>query len=151
MPYCENCGKELHEDYCFCPECGKEICPVALEQENEQKDIPQKRCTNCGALMPIDMFYCLNCGTSFESGSAEHYPRFLFGREPGTWKNKWVAFLLCLFFGWIGAHKYYETKVGLGIVYTITFGLFGIGWIVDTIVLLFKPNPYLAKKSKTRL
>lgn len=60
-------------------------------------------------------------------------------------KNKWVAFLLCLFLGTIGAHKFYEGKVGMGILYVLTFGLFGIGWLVDCIVLLCKPNPYYVK------
>ena len=50
-------------------------------------------------------------------------------------KNKWIAFLLCLFLGFFGAHKFYEGKSGLGILYLLTFGLFGIGWIVDTIIL----------------
>lgn len=57
-------------------------------------------------------------------------------------KNKWVAFLLCLFFGVIGAHKFYEGRILLGIVYLFTMGLFGIGIFFDLIVLLFKPNPY---------
>ena len=60
----------------------------------------------------------------------------------GVWKNKWVAFFLCLFFGIFGAHKFYEGKIGMGILYLFTFGLFGIGWFIDCIVLLFKPNPY---------
>ena len=30
----------------------------------------------------------------------------------------------------------------MGILYLFTLGLFGIGWIVDTISYLFKPNPY---------
>lgn len=57
-------------------------------------------------------------------------------------KNKWIAFFLCLFFGFAGIHKFYEEKVLLGIVYIFTFGLFGIGWAIDLIILLFKPNPY---------
>ena len=57
-------------------------------------------------------------------------------------KNKWVAFLLCFFLGGFGAHKFYEGKVLLGVVYIFTLGLFGIGVLVDLIVLLFKPNPY---------
>lgn len=60
----------------------------------------------------------------------------------GRMKNKWVAFLLCLFLGYVGAHKFYEGKVGMGILYLFTFGLLGIGWIIDCIVLLTKPNPY---------
>ena len=57
-------------------------------------------------------------------------------------KNKWVSFFLCLFFGVLGIHKFYEGKVLLGIVYIFTVGIFGIGVIVDLIILLFKPNPY---------
>lgn len=57
-------------------------------------------------------------------------------------KNKWTAFLLCLFLGFFGAHKFYERKIALGIVYLCTAGLFGIGVIIDLISLFFKPNPY---------
>lgn len=30
----------------------------------------------------------------------------------------------------------------MGILYIFTGGLFGIGWVIDTIAYLFKPNPY---------
>ena len=57
-------------------------------------------------------------------------------------KSKWVSFALCLFLGMLGIHKFYEGRVLLGLVYLLTMGLFGVGVIVDLIVLLFKPNPY---------
>ena len=57
-------------------------------------------------------------------------------------KNKWVAFSLCLFFGVFGAHKFYEGRILLGIVYLCTGGLLGIGVVISLISLLFKPNPY---------
>lgn len=57
-------------------------------------------------------------------------------------KSKWVAFFLCLFLGVLGIHKFYEGRVLLGILYLCTAGLFGIGVIVDLIILFFKPNPY---------
>ena len=56
--------------------------------------------------------------------------------------NKWVAFFLCLFLGFLGAHKFYEGKIGMGILYLFTCGLFGIGWFVSLISILTKPNPY---------
>ena len=34
-------------------------------------------------------------------------------------KNKWVSFLLCLFFGVLGAHKFYLGKTGIGFLYLI--------------------------------
>lgn len=49
---------------------------------------------------------------------------------------------MCLFLGFFGAHKFYEGRVLLGVVYLFTAGLFGIGVIVDLFILLFKPNPY---------
>lgn len=58
----------------------------------------------------------------------------------GKPKNKWIAFFLCLFT--ICGHKFYEGKIGMGILYLLTAGLFGIGWIIDLISLLMKPNPY---------
>jgi len=36
--------------------------------------------------------------------------------------------------GWFGLHKFMEKKIGLGILYLLTFGIFGIGWIIDCIV-----------------
>lgn len=53
-----------------------------------------------------------------------------------------APFVLCLLLGYFGAHKFYEGKVGMGVLYLFTLGLFGIGWFVDLIVLLTKPNPY---------
>lgn len=57
-------------------------------------------------------------------------------------KSKWVAFFLCLFFGVLGAHKFYEGKILFGVIYILTAGFCGIGVVVDLIILLLKPNPY---------
>ena len=46
-------------------------------------------------------------------------------------KSKKTALLLCIFLGEFGAHQYYVGKIGKGILYTCTFGLFGFGWIID--------------------
>lgn len=58
-------------------------------------------------------------------------------KEPGQ-KNKWVALLLCFFFGPLGVHRFYEGKIGTGILYLLTFGLFGIGALVDFFKILFR-------------
>lgn len=57
-------------------------------------------------------------------------------------KNKWVAFWLCVCFGFFGAHKFYEGKTKTGLVYLCTMGFFGMGWMLDCILLLFKPTHY---------
>lgn len=50
-------------------------------------------------------------------------------------KDWLVTFLLCFFCGGIGVHRYYVGKIGTGILYTLTLGLFGIGYLFDLIIL----------------
>lgn len=47
-----------------------------------------------------------------------------------------TAYILCLFLGFLGVHKFYENKIGMGILYLLTGGLFGIGWLVDIIIYI---------------
>ena len=50
--------------------------------------------------------------------------------EPKSWL---VALLLCLFVGGLGVHRFYVGKIGSGILYLLTGGIFGIGWLIDLI------------------
>ena len=52
-------------------------------------------------------------------------------------KSKGLAFLFCLLFGYFGFHQFYVGNIGKGILYLFTFGLFGIGWIIDIFLILF--------------
>lgn len=51
-------------------------------------------------------------------------------------QNPWIKLLICYFTGIFGVHKFIEKKIGMGILYLCSFGLFGIGWIIDTIKYL---------------
>ena len=53
-----------------------------------------------------------------------------------------TEFWLCLLLGWLGAHKFYRGKGGMGILYLFTCGLFFFGWGIDTIILLTKYIKY---------
>lgn len=48
-------------------------------------------------------------------------------------KKKTTALLLCIFFGCLGVHCFYVGRIGKGILYLCTFGVFGIGWLIDII------------------
>lgn len=51
-------------------------------------------------------------------------------------KSKTTALLLCIFLGFFGAHQFYVGKIGKGLLYLFTAGIFGIGWIVDIFRIL---------------
>lgn len=137
---CPKCGKALPDDAKFCMECGEQFQKQQgvsyYTQPNSQSYYtqPQAQTTPPPAPTPI-IINNINNNTNVNAP----------GRYYGKVKNKWVAFFLCFFLGYIGAHKFYEGKVGMGILYIFTVGLFGIGWFVDMIVLLCKSNPYYVK------
>ena len=46
-------------------------------------------------------------------------------------KSPVVAWMLLIFLGSLGAHRYYLGKIGTGIAMTLTFGAFGIWTFID--------------------
>lgn len=50
-------------------------------------------------------------------------------------KSKGTAYLLLIFLGVIGAHKFYLGKTGMGILYLCTLGLGGLGIFIDLFTL----------------
>ena len=149
--FCVNCGKELLKDFEFCPECGKKVNDESSTCHGTQPSFyayvgETIVCKKCGAQMPADSFYCLNCGNTFQEREAEFETiKRKINMQTGTWRNKWVALMLCIFFGWLGIHRFYEGKIFTGFLYLFTLGLLGIGWIIDIIRIAKKSNPYRVK------
>ncbi|MDH4422641.1 TM2 domain-containing protein [Bacillus cereus] len=50
-------------------------------------------------------------------------------------KSKGVAYLLHIFFGFLGAGRFYVGDIGMGILNLLTMGGFGILWLVDLFLL----------------
>lgn len=129
-----------------------------MENNTTTQEVKTKFCKHCGGKIPEDAVLCTHCGRQVEEiKSQSQQPSIVINNDNnnmnsnvnqngvmgyGRPKNKWVALLLCAFLGFVGGHKFYEGKAGLGVLYIFTAGLFGIGIFVDFITILFKPNPY---------
>ena len=123
---------------------------------------PTKFCKHCGQTIPAQAVICTHCGCQVEEmkSAAPAAGQIVInnsnnntntnvnaningaGVPHGKPKNKWVTFTLWLLLGIVGGHKFYEGKIGTGILYMFTGGLFFIGWIIDLFAILNKPNPY---------
>ncbi len=114
--FCKECGQKIAKKAVICPHCG---CQV--ENMND----------NAGAAPHIVI------NNSNQNQNQNSAPA-----ASGNAKNKWLTLLLWFFLGAVGGHKFYEGKIGMGIVYILTLGLFGIGLIVDFFTIIFKPTTY---------
>lgn len=97
----------------FCQKCGTEMvdgkCPKCGNEVVQTQDVTQ----NSGAYNPV-------------------------GEGPFQRKSKVTAAILCCL-GFIfvaGIHRFYTGKIGTGVLWLLTAGLFGIGTIVDLISIL---------------
>lgn len=116
--FCKECGEKISAKAEICPKCGCRVETAAVST-------PQIVINNSNE-------------NSNQNQNVNQMAAMMGVRQ----RNKWVAFFLCLFLGFLGAHKFYEGKAGMGILYIFTGGLFGIGAIIDLITILCKPNPY---------
>lgn len=120
--FCKECGQKIAKKAVICPLCG---CQVEDVTRNE----------------PAQQIVINNTNQNSNQNSNQNVNA---GFVPGVrLRNKWVALLLCVFAGFLGAHKFYEGRLLSGIVYLFTGGLFLVGAIIDFLALLGKPNPYM--------
>lgn len=147
---CPNCGAEVNGS--FCSFCGTEMPKQPVNIINNYYGTVQNY-QNTGSNSGAASVCCPNCGSSKISFNRESTGARGYHKTVGvckscgnTWvtandlyipttssKNKTVAMVLCIFLGYLGCHYFYVGKAGMGVLYLLTMGLFGIGWIVDII------------------
>lgn len=98
------------------------------------------KCTFCGQENNPTSKFCTECGRELPATQQQYTQPYTNNSAVPVYMtspcNKWIAFLLCLFLGCIGIHRFYVGKIGTGIVYILTFGWFGIGVLVDLIMIV---------------
>ena len=114
----------------FMPSVGDEVQVF----ENDEKVIVTKVEKEAQVQQPQIVINNANTNSNINSN--------INGVGVGRPRNKWVALCLCLFLGFLGAHKFYDGKIGMGVLYIFTGGLCGVGIIIDLISIITRPNPY---------
>lgn len=112
--FCKNCGKEIDDKAFVCTNCG-----VKVQEEAKSEPVSQ----------PNIIINNANTNTNTNmNGNGGGY-----AISP---KSKMVTLLLAIFVGYFGIHRFYVGKIGTGIIWLLTAGMFGIGWIIDIIMIL---------------
>lgn len=123
--FCEHCGSVIAKQAVVCPTCGCQVAPLKQEQVPGQ----QVQVTQVQQPQPIQPVQVV----------VNNY------NGQGRPKDKLTALLLCIFLGEWGIHRFYEGRIGSGILWMFTFGLFGLGWLYDVIRIACASNPYYVK------
>lgn len=106
MAFCRQCGAQLSDGVAFCGACGA--------AQNTANPNPNQ---NQAQGQPVINNYYIN-----NTNTVSTYSRL-------------AALLFCLFLGVLGVHRFYVGKVGTGILWIFTGGCFGIGVLVDFIMI----------------
>ena len=85
-------------------------------------------CSRCGAKLVVGAYYCSQC--------ARRVPREWIDDEYVSPRSRAVALILCAVLGYLGIHRFYVGKIFSGIVWLCTGGLFGIGYVIDIILIV---------------
>ncbi len=112
------------------------------------------KCPNCGA--PVTGDACEYCDTVFspDKGSKTIVVNNYYGPSAkeeirsnagfvavgggdpaASSKSKTLTLVLAILLGYFGAHRFYAGKIGSGVAYLLTFGIFGIGWVIDSVYI----------------
>lgn len=88
-----------------------------------------KYCKHCGAEVNENAVLCVKCGCSIAENNDN-------GASGVSDKKGVVALLLCIFFGYLGVHRFYVGKIGTGVAQLLTCGGCGIWTLIDLIMII---------------
>lgn len=121
---CTQCGRENLAGSSFCTACG-----APLPQPNTPPNTPPNYYAQPNT--PPNYYAQPNTPPNYYAQPVNRDPY----NQPCSPSNRWIAFILCFFVGVLGIHRFYVGKIGTGVLYLLTGGLFGIGWLIDLIMI----------------
>ena len=107
--FCQKCGANVENEK-VCPNCGN-----VLQEENST---PQQ--TPTIIINNVNKNENTNINAGYGGNSISH-------------KIKIAALILAIFLVCLGIHRFYVGKVGTGVIWLLTGGLFVFGWIYDIV------------------
>lgn len=118
--FCSNCGREISAQAASCPGCGHPSpCTFPYDRQVFR---PGANCPRCGKDTSKEWMDCPACGLELTFGSSR--------------KSLEVTAILCLLFGWLGAHRFYAGKPLTGLLQLCTGGGFFIWYAIDLIFVV---------------
>lgn len=137
MEYCINCGEEIKDNAEICRHCGVNQSQVP-DGNHEKRGENEKYCIECGELINKQAELCPNCGVRQQRTN----------RDGNSDSDQTTVGLLAILLGIFGAHKFYQGRTKLGVLYlcfswTIIPGVLGV---IEGILILVADEEEYAQK-----
>ena len=134
---CPICGERLSSNKC--PMCGYTARTSTWSQRTtacEECLTPEIPLTEKPIRNPLHKTECEDC---HPTPSPHIYSDRFKNITPITAgkMTKSTLLLITVLFGWCGIHRLIMGKYVSGILYMTTFGLYGFGWLLDILLVLF--------------
>ena len=123
MTICAYCKSRVFPTDRICPACGSRVF-IGLEETPQRAGTPPEPqgYARAPAPEPVVVYQTI------------HHRVYAQPRKSD--RNRWVALLFCLLGGMVGLHRFYVGKIGTGILYLLTGGIFFLGPLVDFFSIL---------------